>query len=290
MLLHERIEYSPISERKPLKLPDGGRVIVWTVITCEVWDEEAPLPRTVLSAPGGQRYLPDVPNWTWAEYGMRVGFWRMKKIIDEFGIRATLCLNGSVCERYPQVVEAAKSADWEFMGHNYVQQPMHLTEDEEGAIKKTVQTIKAATGKHPRGWMGPGLTETHDTPEYLVKAGVEYTTDWVLDDQPCTLKTDAGPLYTIPYSVETNDVVMTAIQQQPSSEIFQRTMDQFDCLYAEGAENPRILAVCVHPYLSGVPHRIGYFRKIYETLGDRPGVLFWTGDQIIDWYKQQTGA
>jgi allantoinase len=286
MKLHERIRYEPITERKRLALPDAARVVVWTVVTVEVWDPSGSLPRQVLSAPGGQRWQPDVPNWCWSEYGARVGFWRMKQVLDEFGIKATLCINAAVCDHYPQIVAAAKASEWEFMGHNLVQKPMHLMEDERAAIQGTVAKLAAHSGKRVRGWMGPGLTETDDTPDYLAEAGLEYTTDWVVDDLPVPISTKHGALYSIPYSVETNDVVISAIQAQRSSEIYDRVMDQFECLYAEGAEQPRILSVCVHPYLSGVPHRIKYFRKIYEALRQRPGVLFWTGEQIIDWYKQ----
>ena len=149
----------------------------------------------------------------------------MKKILDEFGIKATLCINGSVCDHYPQIVDAAKDADWEFMGHNIVQKPMHMMDDERQAIQDTVSIINQHTGKKIRGWMGPGLAQTDNTPDYLTEAGVDYTTDWVIDDQPCPIETDNGTLYSIPYSVETNDVVMSAIQQQPSSEIYDRIMD-----------------------------------------------------------------
>jgi peptidoglycan/xylan/chitin deacetylase (PgdA/CDA1 family) len=290
MTLNQRIRYEPITERKALQLPGDARIVVWTVVTVEVWDPAGPLPRQILSAPGGQRWQPDVPNWCWSEYGARVGFWRMKKILDAFGIKATLCINAAVCDHYPQIVAAAKAADWEFMGHNLVQKPMHLMEDERQAIFDTVERIGAASGKRVRGWMGPGLTETDNTPDYLTEAGIEYTTDWVVDDQPVPIKTTNGTLYSIPYSVETNDVVMSAIQTQPSAEIYTRVMDQFECLYEEGAEQPRILSICSHPYLSGVPHRIKYFRKIYEELSRRPGVLFWTGDQVIDWYKGAAGS
>jgi peptidoglycan/xylan/chitin deacetylase (PgdA/CDA1 family) len=286
MKLYDRIRYVPAPERKPLALPDGARVVVWTVVTVEVWDPDGPLPRQVLSAPGGQRWQPDVPNWSWSEYGARVGFWRMKRILDEFGIKATLCINAAVCDRYPQIVEAASAADWEFMGHNLVQKPMHLMEDERAAVQGTVERISAASGKVVRGWMGPGLTETDATPDLLTEAGIEYTTDWVVDDLPVPITTEHGTLYSIPYSVETNDVVISAIQAQRSREIYDRVMDQFECLYEEGAEQPRVLSICSHPYLSGVPHRIKYFRKIYEDLARTPGVVFWTGEQVIDWYKR----
>ncbi len=162
---------------------------------------------------------------------------------------------------------------------------MGLLDDQRRAIRKTIATIEAFTGKKPRGWMGPGLTQTLETPDILVEEGIEYIADWVLDDQPCELRTTAGTLYTIPYTVELNDIPMMMVQHHKASELLDRTMDQFERLYAEGAESARVMAIAVHPYITGVPHRIGYFEKILERLSGRPGVLFWTGEQILDWYK-----
>ena len=115
MKLWERVEYSAIVDRAPLRLPDGGRVVVWPIVTVEVWDPDRPLPRTVLSPPSGGSFIPDVPNWTWSEYGMRVGFWRVKAVLDRLGITPTLSLNALVCDRYPRIAEAALEAGWEFM-------------------------------------------------------------------------------------------------------------------------------------------------------------------------------
>ena len=285
MKLWDRVEYSAIVDREPLKLPDGGRVVVWPIVTVEVWDPDEPLARTVLSPPGGKSFVPDVPNWTWAEYGMRVGFWRLMEVFQRSGITPTFSLNGLVCDRYPRVASAALEAGWEFMAHSYKQKPMHVLDDEREAIQSTVKRIEAFAGKAPRGWMGPGLTQTHNTPELLVEAGIEYVTDWVLDDQPCEIKTDNGPLLTIPYTVELNDIPIMSLQNHRSAELYDRAMDQFETLYAEGETNARIMAIAIHPYIHGVPHRIGHYTKLIETLKAKPGVLFWTGDQIIDWYK-----
>jgi len=289
MKLWERVEYSAIVDRDPLRLPDGGRVVVWPIVTVEVWDPDEPLARTVLTPPGGKPFVPDIPNWSWAEYGMRVGFWRIKEVLDRAGVTPTLSLNAAVCDRYPRVAEAAHEAGWEFMAHSYIQKPMHALENEGEAIRSTVKRITEFAGAKPRGWMGPGLTQTHATPELLVEAGIEYVADWVLDDQPCALKTEHGPLYALPYSVEINDVPMTALQNHRSAEIFDRTMDQFETLYREGADNARIMAIAIHPYLHGVPHRIGHYSRLIEALQSRPGVLFWTGAQILDWYLGETG-
>ena len=284
MELRDRIEYSAIVDRKPLKLPDGGRVVVWPIVTVEVWDTSGPMPRTVLTPPMGKIYVPDVPNWTWAEYGMRVGFWRLMDVFSQLEITPTFSLNGLVCDQYPRVAQAALDAGWEFMAHSYKQQPMHTLDDERDAINKTMDRIEAFTGTRPRGWMGPGLTQTENTPELLVEAGVQYVTDWVMDDQPCELKTANGPLYTIPYTVELNDIPIMSLQNHRSAELFDRAMDQFHTLYEEGEDNARVMAIAIHPYIHGVPHRIGHYRNMLESLAQYEGVYFWTGDRIIDWY------
>ncbi len=281
----ERIEYSAIIDRDPLKLPDGARLVVWPIVNVENWEIQNPMARTVLPPPGGTAVVPDLPNWAWHEYGMRVGFWRLKAALDRFDIQATLSINASVCEVCPRLAGAARDAGWEFMAHGFVQTPMGLLKDQRRAIRKTIATIEAFTGRKPRGWLGPGLTETLETPEILAEEGIEYVADWVLDDQPCELRTTAGTLYTIPYTVELNDIPMMMVQHHKASELLDRAMDQFERLYAEGAESARVMAIAVHPYITGVPHRIGYYETILERLSRRPGVLFWTGEQILDWYK-----
>lgn len=281
----ERIEYSAVVDRAPLKLPNGARVVVWPIINVENWEIEQPMARTVLSPPGGNAVVPDLPNWAWHEYGMRVGFWRLKAALDRFDVKATLSINASVCEHCPRLAGAARDAGWEFMAHGFVQTPMGRLEDQRAAIRETIATIERFTGRRPRGWLGPGLTETLETPDILAEEGIEYVADWVLDDQPCELRTRAGTLYTIPYTVELNDIPMMMIQHHKASELLDRTMDQFERLYAEGAENARVMAIAVHPYITGVPHRIAYYEEILERLAGRPGVVFWTGEQILDWYK-----
>jgi len=287
MKLWERVKYSAIVDRDPLRLPGGNAVAVWPLVTVEVWDPDGPMPRTILTPPQGSAFLPDVPNWCWAEYGTRIGFWRMKAALDQRNIKAVLCINGAVVDRYPRICEAALEAGWEFMGHNIVQKPMQAMENEEEAINRTVAVIKTFTGSKPRGWMGPGLTETHNTPELLVKAGIEYTTDWVLDDQPTIIQTQNGPLYSIPYSVEINDVVLMAIEKRPSSGLYERAMTTCDRYLQEGSDQARVLALACHPFLHGVPHRIGYFEKALDDLSAKKGVIFTTGGWILDWYKAE---
>jgi allantoinase len=283
----ERLAYSPIEKRPALKLPKGVRLVVWPVLALEEWDMGRPMARMVISPPQGQPMQPDHPNWSWHEYGMRVGFWRLRKVLQDLGVSPTVTLNARVCETYPQVVHACLESGWELNAHGYDQVPMHKADDQRGVIMKSMEMIEKFSGKHPRGWFGPGLTQTFDTLDYLSEAGVEYIGDWVLDDEPVTLKTTHKPVVALPYNFEIHDIVMMALQHHPSEVMYTRAMDQFNWLYSEAAERPKIMAIACHPYLSGQPHRIGHVQRIYRDILGHDGVVAWDGEKILDWYLAQ---
>jgi allantoinase len=283
----ERLKYSPIAGRAPLELPDGARMVVWTIVNIEEWDIDRPMPRTVLTPPAGGSPKPDIPNWAWHEYGNRVGFWRMLEVLDELEIRAVLAINGTAVGSYPAISRAALERAWEFMGHGYTQRNMQAVEDEREDIRRTTEAIRSFTGRAPRGWLGPGLTETWDTPDILAEQGYDYVCDWVLDDQPLWLNTRTRPLVSVPYTQECNDVAMMLIQHHKASEYYDRAMDQFEQLYADSKDSARVMALVVHPYIMGAPHRLKYYRKALQHIRKQRDVLCWTGEQIVDWYLKQ---
>jgi peptidoglycan/xylan/chitin deacetylase (PgdA/CDA1 family) len=284
MLPHERLSYSAIVDRKPLKLPGKARMVVWVIVNIEEWNPLETMPRTVLTPPAGGAPLPDIPNWAWHEYGNRVGFWRLLEALDDHGIKAVLAINGMAVATYDAISRAALERGWEFMGHGFGQKNMQKVADERDDIRKTVQAIKQFTGKAPRGWLGPGLTETWETPDLLVEEGFDYVCDWVLDDQPVVLNTRSKPIVNIPYTQECNDVAMMLIQHHKASEYHDRAMDQFEQIYHDSANSARVMALVVHPYIMGAPHRARHFRRILEKISRLPDVAFWTGEQIHDWY------
>jgi peptidoglycan/xylan/chitin deacetylase (PgdA/CDA1 family) len=150
--------------------------------------------------------------------------------------------------------------------------------------------IRDFTGRAPRGWESPGLTETLDTLDHLIAAGLEYVCDWVLDDLPVWIESKAGRIVGLPYPVEINDVVISAVQQQPSDELLRRGRDAFDRLYREGSQIPRVMAISIHPYLTGVPHRIRYIEALYDHILAHNNVLVWTGEELLDWFCKETVA
>jgi allantoinase len=285
MIPSERAAFSAIVDRPPLKLPNDARIVFWTIVNYEVWDISRPMARQVIPAPTGQVLLPDVPNWSWHEYGMRVGAWRFYELFKRLGIKPTLAANARICEDYPRVAEQAKTDGWEFMGHAYDQLPIHKNDNQAAMINRSMEVIEKFTGTRPVGWLGPGLTQTLDTPELLAKAGVQYIGDWVYDDEPTVIKTVEGPLVTLPYTVELNDIPMMIVQHHESDYLLKRAIDQFDRLYTEGAERAKIMSLAIHPYISGQPHRIKYLEAIYKYVNKHKGVLHWNGAQILDWYQ-----
>jgi peptidoglycan/xylan/chitin deacetylase (PgdA/CDA1 family) len=255
------------------------------LLAVEEWPLDQVIPRGAIPPPaGGPGPVPDVPNWSWHEYGMRVGFWRIKALLDRLGIRASVALNASVGASYPELFKAMLDARWEMIAHGFVQRALNREADERAVIRRTRDTIQELTGQRPRGWIGPGMAETWESADLLAEEGFEYVCDWMLDDQPQELSVRRGRLVALPYTLELNDVVTFAVQHQPGPEFVRRVKAQLDTLWAEGGASARIMPIGVHPYLMGVPHRIGLLAEALEYVASRPGVVFWTGEEILDWY------
>ena len=167
---HNRFDYSPIIKRKPLKWPKGARVAVWIIPNIEHYEFE--IPSTSLYP---SNLVPDVLDYAWRDYGVRVGIWRLMDVLDKYGMRGTVALNSAVCDHYPIIIEEGKKRNWEFMGHAITNSKLltGLSEEEEKkVIRETVQTITKAVGKAPEGWLGPALAETFNTPDFLAEEGI----------------------------------------------------------------------------------------------------------------------
>lgn len=287
---HGRFQYSALVDRAALKLPDGARIAVWVIPNIEhfAWKQ-----RAVSINPNTAGFVPDVLNTAWRDFGLRVGIWRIMEALDKHGIKGTVALNSDVCREYPRVVEECVARGWEFMGHG-----RHNTEfvtgieeaDERALIAEVAETIAAATGARPRGWLGPGLTETDLTPDLLAEAGFDYIADWVNDEQPYAFETRAGQLVSIPYSIEINDIPAFVNRGWSADQFREAMIAQFDRMYADGAASARVMAIALHPFLTGHAHRIGALDAALDHIAGHDGVWLATGSEIVDWYKSETGT
>ena len=183
------------------------------------------------------------------------------------------------------LARAMLDAGWEFVGHGVHQRALNTLADPGAAITESLVRLQAFTGRRPRGWLGPGLRESADTPELLSAAGVEYVCDWTIDDVPVWMHTSNGPLIAMPYSLELNDSVMHAVENHPSSVLLDRVTETLETFDRELEEDPRVLTIPLHPHLIGVPHRIGYLARALDLLLARDDCRFVTGSELADWFK-----
>ena len=248
------------------------------------------MPRAVLSAPQGRDSVPDIPNFSWAEYGLRCGMPRILKALTTRGLRASCAMNAKTIEIYPSLVDHVIREHWELIGHGYQQRPLPAEPDEAEVIRASLASLRDYSGQDVIGWLGPGLRETSDTPDLLRAQGVEYVCDWVLDDLPCWMHTSSGPMIAMPYTLELNDSILYAMQNHEAVEFERRARDTLAVFAREGRDQARIITLAVHPHLMGVPHRIGYFENVLDMLLDREDVVFMTGAQIASWFREVSAA
>lgn len=274
--------YTPINRRPKISWPDGNHVALWVIPNIETFPFNEPVP-------GGTGVTPDVINWAPRDYGARVGVFRIMETLDAHGIRGTVALNSEVCDDYPEIIEDAMSLNWEFMGHNQSNSRyLHTMEEGPGreVVKSTFDRIEEATGKRPKGWLSSGLQQNWTTLEALIDNGASYVADFINDDQPYVMTLDNGTICSIPYSSEINDLPQFLRMGRTADEFADMICRQFDTLYKEAREQEsgRVMAICLHPFIIGVPHRIGALDDALNYIDSHAGVWKATGSEIIDHY------
>jgi peptidoglycan/xylan/chitin deacetylase (PgdA/CDA1 family) len=292
MLSHGRMTYMPAYARPPLApFPGGARLALHLIVNVEVWDFAQPMPRTALPPPPGGGTVPDVPNFAWYQYGQRVGIWRLLDTLARHDARATLSVNSAVCREYPQIIERTVAAGWEMMPHGVVQRTMATVDDERAVIEEALSELEAATGTRPRGWLGPALVQTERTLDLLADAGLVYCCDWgPADDLPFDLHVHHGRMVAIPYPIDTNDIVVFTVEKHPAEELYARCAAALETLHAESTGSARVLALALHPYITGTPARIAVLDRILTLARERYGACTLTAGEILDWYVAQTPA
>jgi peptidoglycan/xylan/chitin deacetylase (PgdA/CDA1 family) len=231
-----------------------------------------------------------VRHWAQRDYGNRVGVFRLMELLTAHGIRSTVALNSAVCDHHPQLVEDCVNLGWEMMGHNRTNTE-RLTEvpagEERALIRESLDRIARATGRRPVGWLGSGLQETWNTLDHLAAEGCLYVADWVNDDQPYFLEAGGRRLVSVPYSYELNDLAAIVRSKSTPGEFERMIRDQFDVLWREGARSGRVMAICLHPFIMGQPHRIGALERALAYIDRFDGVWKATGEEIARHFISQ---
>ena len=272
--------YVPITRRPKLRWPNGARVALWVIPNIETFPLDEPVP-------GGTGKAPDLINWAPRDYGNRVGVFRVMETLARHGVRGTVALNSEVCDDCPEIIEDTVKLGWEFMGHNQSNArylPAMSAEEERRVVLDTFARIEKATGARPKGWLSSGLQESWHTLDCLVEAGASYVADWVNDDQPYLMAVGGARLCSIPYSTELNDLPQIVRAGRSSDEFELMIRRQFDTLYREGADSGRVMAICLHPFVIGVPHRIGALDSALGYILRHEAVWCATGSEIVEHY------
>jgi peptidoglycan/xylan/chitin deacetylase (PgdA/CDA1 family) len=277
-------DYSPIIERPRLELPNGARLAFWVGLNVEHYLVDKPA-TSIFS--GTAMLQPDPLNYGWRDYGPRVGIWRMMDVLDKYRMRASVLLNADVCQSYPQIISEGNKRGWVWLAHgknNSIFEAGMSLEEERAYLTDVVRSIEQGTGKRPKGWLGPALTETFNTPEILAELGLTYLLDWCNDDQPYPLKVKAGRMISVPYSIEMNDITLFVSKSLSGPDFAQQVMDQFDVLYEEGGKSGRVMCLALHPFVVNQPFRHKYLDQVLEYIAGHDEVWLTTSDDIAEWY------
>ena len=286
-----RVPHELSSNRKKLSPPDGKSLIVHTVMNIEYWPFDKNMPRGILPPPHGKSPdPPDLPNYSWVEYGMRVGLPRLFKLFAENNIPVSAFINAQVADIYPKAFDEVCKLNWELVGHGWFQESLRVAKDEEHVIKKSLDLLRKLSGQPVRSWFGPAGGETEKTPELLKENGIEFLHDWLVDELPCWMRTKLGPIVAMPYTFELNDVPIWTVQNNSCDEMKKRVDATLNIFDEEKLYNTKIITLALHPHIVGVPQNFYYLKKIIEDLRKRDDVIFMTSSQIGDWFVKEDGT
>ena len=293
-------EYAPIPFRPRLQWPEGKRVALVITFNLETWDlikdDDAPYyaggPAILPDALPGN--VPDYPNFTWREYGLRVGIWRLFETLDKYGVKPSCTVNAVTCERRRQMVDAAMERGCELVPHNYEQGEL-LTgyafdrDKEREVILRTLKIYEDTIGRKPKGWLSSSLRGTLNTPGILAEQGLLFYCDFLNDDQPYLINTEHGPIVSTPYSNEINDFTLLTRRGHTTDEFRDILIEELDVLYEESATSGRMMNVGLHPHVSGRAYRVRAIAEFIEHAKSLDGVWWATREEIANAYLQQTG-
>lgn len=286
---HGRYDWSVLARRPPVAWPGQARIALWVTASLQWFPLD--MKGQPFKPPGAlQTAYPDLRHYTLRDYGNRVGIYRIMQALDHHGIRATAAMNAAVALRHPHLLNACLTRGWEILGHGLDMDHLHHgglpTKEERRWIRQSLNTLRRASGQPVRGWLSPGKSQSFSTPELLREQGVDYVCDWVNDDMPYALRTEAGPLHAMPHPIDLDDATILVHNHHSEDDFRDQICDQFDLLYREARPGDgRILAISLHPWVIGQPYRIRALEEALAHVMRHRGVWASTGCEILDVWK-----
>ena len=273
---HERFPYSGIKQRPTYEWPNGTRLAVYIGLNLEHFAfgeghgaELAP-----------HAHHPDVLNYSWREYGNRVGVWRLIDLFDGLDLPVSVLVNSSIYGHCPEVMDAFRARGDEVVGHgrtNSERQGVLDEPAERALIEEATAAIEAFEGKRPAGWLGPWISESRVTPDLLAERGYAYLLDWCMDDQPVWLSTrNGGRILAVPYPQEVNDIPSIVARKDSAEQFADMIVDNFDEMLEQAVDAPLVMGIALHPYLVGQPYRLRHLRRALRHVAGHRGRISMT--------------
>ena len=285
---HDRYDWSMMQDRTPVTWPGNKPLALWINVSFQHFPLSGEKPQV---APPGALTMPypDLRHYTLRDYGNRVGAYRVLKVLSELDAKASVAVSGALTERHPELIQHLASTDYEWLGHSWDMLCMQAgdvdPDTERSWIQRTKEALETHSGKSVKGWFSPGRIQTQHTPELLAAEGFEFHCDWVNDELPYTFKTQNGDMTCLPSSLELDDVFLLTQNLHSEDSYAEQVIDAANLLIEEGKQQGgRMLALNLHPWLVGQPHRIAVVKRLLTTLLVDYGADIWnaTPSQIIE--------
>jgi peptidoglycan/xylan/chitin deacetylase (PgdA/CDA1 family) len=292
---HGRFDYQPIRGRTPYRWPNGAGLAVYLGFNIEHFAFGEGLGAAI----GPASPQPDVLNYSWREYGNRVGAWRCLDLFDSLGMPTAALVNTALYDHCPELVAACVARGDELVGHGHSNAERQGVLDEAAERELLVscrERMQAESGQAPAGWLSPWISESLHTPDLLAETGYAYTLNWCHDDQPVPMRTRSGrTLWSVPYPQELNDIPMIVARQMDAKDFAQMIVDQteemLDQCRAPGAP-ALVMGIALHPYIVGQPYRLRHLREALQHVAaarDRGALWVSTPGAILRHAQAQQG-
>jgi allantoinase len=263
---HGRYDYSGITTRPLYDWPGGKRLAVYIGLNLEHFAFGEGLGAELVPS-----HQPDVLNYSWRDYGNRVGAWRLLELLKALRFPTSVLLNSALYDYAPDLVAAFRERGDEIVAHGRSNSERQGTMDEaaeRALIGETTERIREAEGRRPEGWLGPWISESAVTPDLLAEAGYRYVLDWAMDEQPILLRVrNGGRILAVPYPQELNDIPAIAVRKVGGAEFAEMIVDTFDEMLEQSMDAPLVMGIALHAYLVGHPHRLRHLRRALEHIG-----------------------